>query len=161
MKRVGLLVEAWPAVRRRRPDARLVLLRPSDPAMAADLAARPGVELVDERAPDRLAPLYGGAWVSALPSLGESFGLVLVEALACGTPVVGTRHAAIPEVVDRPEIGRLFAPDDHPEGLVRALLEAFELAEDPETAVACRARAEDFSRERLAGRFEALLQALA
>ena len=91
--------------------------------------------------------MYRRAWVSALPSVGDSFGLVLAEALACGTPVVGSRHGALPELVDRPEIGRLFSSDD-PHAVAEALLEGLELAEDPATPAACRARAQDFSRER-------------
>lgn len=39
---------------------------------------------------------------------GRAFRLVLVEALACGTPVVGRRSSAIPEVLDRAEAGVLF-----------------------------------------------------
>ncbi|MDX6699268.1 MAG: hypothetical protein QOE65_2665 [Solirubrobacteraceae bacterium] len=147
MKRVGLLVEAWPRVLRERPDARLVLLRPRDPAVATALEAR-GIQLVDAVQDARaMAARYREAWVSALPSHGDSFGLVLAEALACGTPAVGSRHGAIPELVDRPEVGRLFGPDT-PEAVARAILEGLDLAEDPATAPACRARAEEFSPER-------------
>ena len=65
---------------------------------------------LDDRA--RLARAYGEAWVAALPARDETFGLVLAEALACGTPVVGYDHAAIPEVIDQAGIGGLF---DSPE----------------------------------------------
>jgi len=159
MKRVGLLVEAWPLVRRERPDARLVLLRPRDDALAAELEAHEGVELMPNEG-DRLPGAYARAWCSALPSQGESFGLVLAESLACGTPAVGTRHSAITEVLDRPEVGRLFEPDDHPDGLARALLDGLSLSEQPGTAAACRERAQDFSRDRCVERFEALFAEL-
>ena len=72
--------------------------------------------------PSRVASVYREAWVSVLPSVGEALGLVLVEALACGTPVVGSRLDGIPEVIDRNEIGRLFDGDD-PAALATALLE--------------------------------------
>ena len=139
--RVALLVEAFRIVRRDRPDARLVISAP------ADLATGEGVEVrrLDDTA--ALAAAYGEAWVCALPSRGEAFGLALAEALACGTPVVGADDGALPELIDRPEIGRLFAGED-PESLAASLLETLELARDPATPAACRARAEDFSLQR-------------
>jgi phosphatidylinositol alpha-mannosyltransferase len=148
-KRVGLLVEAFALVRRERPGARLVLNRPADPGA---LPPAPGVAYADLDDRAALAEAYGTAWVSALPSIGEAFGLVLAEALACGTPCVGSDDGGIPEILDRPEIGRLFA-GDAPRGLALALLEALELAEDPATAAACRARAEDFSTDRCTERY--------
>jgi glycosyltransferase involved in cell wall biosynthesis len=148
-KRVPLLIDAFRRVRRERPTARLLLqshpsLRPGE-----------GVELIDPQDRAELARVYSSAWVSALPSWGEAFGLVLVEALACGTPVVGSNLGAIPEVVDRDTIGRLFSGDD-PAAVATALLEALELASDPSTRDACRTRAADFSTEAMGAAYEAL-----
>lgn len=141
-KRVGLLVEAFAGVRRERPDARLLLGSPGPGGTLPE-----GVELRDLDGTATLAAANREAWVAALPSWGEAFGLVLIEALACGTPVVGADGGAIPEVLgDDRTIGRLFAGDD-PGPLTRALLEALELSADPGTAAACRARAQDFSWE--------------
>ena len=131
-----------------------MLARPNDDALAGRLVAVEGVSLADTSDVAVLAN-YRSAWAVALPSFGEAFGLVLAEALACGTPVVGTDHGAIPEIVDRPEIGRLFARDDA-RGLAGALREALELARDRGTAEACRARAGDFSAERTTAAYEAL-----
>jgi glycosyltransferase involved in cell wall biosynthesis len=160
MKRAPLLVDAFERVRRERPGARLVLDRPRDPALAASLA-RDGVELVGPLAGgDDLAGWYRRAWVTALPSLGEAFGLVLAESLACGTPVVGSRAGGIPEVLGGDErVGRLFAGDD-PEPLARALVEGLDLAAEPATAAACRARAGALSVERTADAYEALYREL-
>jgi glycosyltransferase involved in cell wall biosynthesis len=47
---------------------------------------------------DQLAGLLGGADVVAYPSLGEGFGLPVLEAMACGAPVLTTRRLALPEV---------------------------------------------------------------
>ena len=96
---------------------------------------------LDDRA--ALSRAYATAWVTVLPSRDEAFGLVLAESLACGTPVVGSNDGGIPEIVDRPEIGRLFDGDE-PAGLARALLEVLELAGDPGTIAACRERAGEF-----------------
>jgi phosphatidylinositol alpha-mannosyltransferase len=158
-KRVGLLIEAFELVRRRRRDARLILDTPRGSAPRPPGLDRPGIELrdLDDRA--RLAATYREAWVSALPSIHEALGLVLVEALACGTPVVGTNHLGIPEVIDRDEIGRLF-DGDAPAALAEALLEALDLARDPRTPEACRRRAEDFSKERMVGAYEDLYREL-
>jgi glycosyltransferase involved in cell wall biosynthesis len=161
-KNVGLLVEAFTAVRQQRRGARLVLSRPRDLDAArragVDLEA-PGVQWADLDDRSELARAYGEAWVAVLPSVDEAFGLVLVEALACGTPVVGYGAAAIPELIDRPEIGRLFDRLDA-SSLARALLEAIELAEDPETVSRCRARAEEFSTDRCVERYLALYNEL-
>jgi phosphatidylinositol alpha-mannosyltransferase len=152
-KGAALLVRAFAGVRRERPDARLLLMRPAEPAAAARLEEVPGVGLVDfvER-PEDLAPVYSGAWVTALPSTGEAFGMVLVESMACGTPVVGTDDSAIPEIVASEDHGFLF-PREDAAGLESALLRALELAESPGTPEACRARAAEFSTGRMTERY--------
>ena len=148
-------------MRRRRPDARLVLSR----VRGAPLAGRvpDGVEERDLDDRGALAAANREAWVAALPSVGEAFGLVLAEALACGTPVVGTRAGAIPEVVDRPGIGVLVpdeGPDGDPAALARALEEALDLANDPATAGRCRARALELSTDRCAAAYADLYDEL-
>ena len=146
-KRVGLLVEAFRQARGTRRDARLLLVRPRDPATERALAGEEGIEIV-EQTPAAPAELFHRGWVSALAAYNEAFGLVLVESLACGTPVVAMADGGVPEIVDRPEIGALF--DGSGQDLARALLETLELAEDPGTADRCRARAADFTTQRTA-----------
>src|SRR4051794_11390844 len=155
-KRVPLLVEAFALVRRERPSARLLLDRPRDPAVAMRAVGdTPGVELVDLDDRIALRNAYRRTWVSALPSFGEAFGLVLAEAMGCGTPVVCAREGGMPEIVDSPAVGRIF-DEAAPAAVARALLEALELAEDPATAAACRARAEHFSRARCVEAYRSL-----
>ena len=162
-KRVPLLIAAFARVRRERPDARLVLNDPHDPKVVAQVGAdTEGIELRDVDDRDALVDAYREAWVSALPSFAEAFGLVLVEAMACGTPVVATDGFAFGEIVDRGTVGRLF-DDTGPEpekDLAPALLEALELATDAATGAACRDRAQDFSNETCADAYAALYSEL-
>jgi glycosyltransferase involved in cell wall biosynthesis len=68
---------------------------------------------------DALLPgLYAGAEAFALPSRYEGFGLPVLEAMACGTPVVSSRASSLPEVVD--DAGMQVDPEDT-EGLAAAL----------------------------------------
>jgi glycosyltransferase involved in cell wall biosynthesis len=160
-KRVGLLAAAFSEVRRSRPDAELLLVKPGDPGAVARYGLdADGITLLDPvDSPVELAPVYRRAWVTALTAYREAFGLVLVESLACGTPVVGTRDGAVPEVLNGDGVGRLFDGDD-PKVVARALLEGLELASDPGTVAVCRARAEEFSTARCACEYEALYREL-
>jgi phosphatidyl-myo-inositol alpha-mannosyltransferase len=157
MKRVDVLVAAFHRLRRDFADAELVLISPSDPRLAERVqASGPGIRFVRPvQEPEDVARLYSRAWVSVLASRGESFGLVLAEALACGTPVVGSNHGALPELVDRETIGRLFEVDDE-KSLAAALREALTLAPRPETRAECRRRVEHFSVERAVDAYERL-----
>ncbi len=157
-KRVPLVLEAFAMVRRERPDARLVLSRPRDPRLVEQLS-QPGVELADLDDRQVLAEAYGRAWVSVLASIGEAFGLVLLEALATGTPVVGSAVGGIVEIIDSPDVGRTFAGED-PVVLAQALLEALELAQAPGTRQACRTRAEAYSVDRTTEGYVALYEEL-
>jgi len=143
-KRVALLVEAFALVRQELPDARLVLSRPK---REVQLPEAPGVEVRDLDGRDALVAANREAWVAALPSIGEAFGLVLAEALACGTAVVAADREALPEVAGDPATGRLFSGED-PRAVAGALLEALELARDPATAAACRQRAQRWGADR-------------
>lgn len=60
---------------------------------------------------DRLRRLYNAANVSLVPSRGEAFGLVVIEANACGAPVIGTNDGGITGILT-PETGVLINPED-------------------------------------------------
>ncbi len=57
-----------------------------------------------------LAELYRRALALLVPSLNEGFGLPVLEAMACGCPVLASRAGALPEVVG--DAGLLLPPDD-------------------------------------------------
>lgn len=160
-KRVDVLRAAFRRLRREIPTARLVLIRPGGNQSAASAGpADDGVEIVDTLGrDDALLDHYSSAWVTVLPAAAEAFGLVLLESLACGTPVIGADDGAVPEVLEGCDAARLFALDDE-EDLARALLEGLELAESPDVAGRARSHAERFSADACARAYEALYREL-
>jgi glycosyltransferase involved in cell wall biosynthesis len=69
--------------------------------------------------PDEDLPaLYSAAQMFVFPSHYEGFGLPVLEAMACGTPVISSRASSLPEVVG--DAGFLVEPDD-PEQLAAAM----------------------------------------
>lgn len=157
-KRGDLLVGAFAALRERRPDARLRIVRTPDPLMSPHRLDLPdGAEWVEADTTGDLAREYARGWVSALTSVDEPFGLVLVESLAAGTPVVATDSGACPEILTEPSHGRLFGVDDDV-ALVDALDAALARPPSEEDAAACRARAGQFDWARIAERYEGVYE---
>jgi glycosyltransferase involved in cell wall biosynthesis len=113
-----------------------------------------GVELLLDADREHRLELLGRAEALLNPICWpEPFGLVMAEALACGTPVVGSPHGAAPEIVDDGVTGFLRETDDE---LVEALGHAGEIDRE-----ACRlAAVERFSIERMARDHELLYQHL-
>ncbi|GGF14162.1 glycosyl transferase [Subtercola lobariae] len=67
-------------------------------AVSEARAAGSDVRLLGYLPLEHLRALLGGAVVTAYPSLGEGFGLPVLEAMACGSPVLTTRRLSLPEV---------------------------------------------------------------
>ncbi len=88
------LFEAFAAVRRERPELRLVLTG----AGHEGLALPDGVSSRGHVSLDDLVVLYRTATALVYPSLYEGFGIPCVEAMACGCPVAASNVASIPEV---------------------------------------------------------------
>jgi glycosyltransferase involved in cell wall biosynthesis len=84
---------------------------------------------------DELLEQFARAGVFVLPTLADTMGWVIVEAMAAGLPVIATKIAAIPEILG--DAGILIAPND-PSELARAL---HELASDPVSRAALGERA--------------------
>jgi glycosyltransferase involved in cell wall biosynthesis len=152
-KNVELLAAAFGRVAAAVPDAELVLAGRIRPGYRPALPhAR--VRLIGPLAADELPLFYGAAAVLASPSLYEGFGLTLLEAMACGCPVVALGRSAVPEVVgdaavllDEASEDALavaltrvlaepaFAADLRARGLVRARRFSWELAAEATEAV--------------------------
>ncbi len=164
-KGLGPLLEAFALVA---PEKRAELRLVGEDWGGADLvrrlaAARGVAERVVLRGPLSRAALleeYAAADLLVLPSLFEPFGIVLLEAMAAGLPVVASRVGGVPEVVEEDRTALLVPPGD-PLALARALervLDEAELARD--LGRRGRLRVEAFSWERLAPRWVALFEEL-
>ena len=98
----------------------------------------------------RLAQEYNRANVFCLPSLQEGFGIVFLEAMAAGKPIVAVRAAAVPEVVRN----GILAEPDNAESLAAGIVRLYR---DPDLcrslASAGRADVENFDVHRVAARF--------
>jgi alpha-maltose-1-phosphate synthase len=122
--------------------------------LAAEVAGRPSVRWIHAMVPrDDVVQLYSHAACFVCPSVYEPFGIINLEAMACGTPVVASAVGGIPEVVADGETGLLVPPGDP--GILAAALGR--LLADPgrgaKLGSAGRRRVEDrFSWERIAER---------
>ena len=116
--------------------------------------ARKAIEIKGVGLQAALPMLYREASITVLPSLDEPFGMVMLESLASGTPVVGTRSGAIPEIINDPDIGVLFDYSDGVQGLCEAMLQGIELAKDPGTPLRCRTFAEQYSWKAVGPKYE-------
>lgn len=82
--------------------------------LAENLGIAPDVDFLGALEGDRLIEEYQSASVTVLPSLtnAESFGMTLIESMACGTPVVGSAIGGIPYVIEDDVTGLLVPPGD-------------------------------------------------
>jgi len=81
-------------------------------ALAEELGIVSDVEFCGRLGGEKLVSAYQSADVLIMPSRQESFGMVLIEAMACGIPVVASAVEGIPDVVDDGEVGFLVEPED-------------------------------------------------
>jgi len=112
---------------------------------------RPGVRWVGEAGHDRKCALLGGACATLFPiEWEEPFGLVMIESMLCGTPVLSFARGSAPELVDPGVTGWLVADVDEMAWRLRRLA----TGEQRFDRLACRARAEHrFSVARMVDRY--------
>ena len=159
------LLAAWPAIRARVADAQLVLAGGGDDvlrmkAAAADESFGGSVHVLGFVPDDDLELLYRRAAIFALPSSGEGFGLVYLEAMARGLPCVALRESAAADIVADGETGCL-VPARQPDALAGVLTSLLR-DRDRRAAMGASARARvaaEFSRTRFEQRAIAALAA--
>jgi phosphatidylinositol alpha-1,6-mannosyltransferase len=109
------LLAAWPRVLARMPDARLVLAGDGDdvPRLKALARGLDGSVVFTGFVPDADLPaLYDAAALFAMPSRGEGFGLVYLEAMSRGLACIGSVHDAAGEIIQDGVTGFLVNQDD-------------------------------------------------
>jgi glycosyltransferase involved in cell wall biosynthesis len=101
-KRIDVLLEAFAGARKTIPGLRLVRvggpLTPEQACLATRLGVADHIVQMPPLDREQLAEQYRHATLVLLPSDREGFGLPLVEAMACGTPVVASRIPALTEI---------------------------------------------------------------
>jgi phosphatidylinositol alpha-mannosyltransferase len=150
-KGLPILLRAFEALRAAGVEARLTVAGATEQEVEPYLLDREGVDVRGRVSEDEKWRLLHGADVVCAPSLGgESFGMVLTEAFAAGTPVVASDIAGYRDVA-RDGVDGVLVPPGDPAALGEAL---HDLAIDPERRVRmgdrARERAERFAWEHVA-----------
>lgn len=173
-KGVETLVEAFARIRGLHPEAVLLMagfstgtgpnqaeLLPHLTKVAAELGCDQHVKFLGHVPYDELPQYYAACDVFAAPSLYEPFGMIYLEAMACGKPTIGCRSGGVPEIIRDGETGILVPPgEDVP---LAAALDG--LLSDPQRrarlgAAAREAVVAEFSLPVIAGRMEDHYRAL-
>jgi glycosyltransferase involved in cell wall biosynthesis len=117
LKRHAWIIESLAELRIRFPSIRLAIVGAGElggelAALAGRLGLADHVRLVGSIDQAELAWWYSAAHVSVLASEREGWPNVLLESMACGTPVVAAQVGGVPEIVGSPDLGLLFDPSD-------------------------------------------------
>lgn len=122
IKNIAGLLVAFKYLAERNSDFQLVLVGGRDNLFVEEGSAKilaagqkwtKRVRFINEISDRDLVAMYNGAELFVLPSFGEGFGIPVLEAMACGTPVLSSNATSLPEVVGR--AGWLFDPTNQDE----------------------------------------------
>ena len=119
-KNLGLLLHAWKNVIRKEPSSQLRIVGSGQEysrwsGLARRLSLGDSVFFLGDRTREQLAEEYKNCDLFCLPSRQEGFGIVFLEAMVAGKPIIATTAGAIPEVVHPNEHGILINPDSESE----------------------------------------------
>jgi len=158
-KGIDVLLKAMRQIIEQRPEVRLVLVGGSFyrhkrlqeerlRSLAKELGLENHIEFVGEKSPHDVAELMRRSALLVLPSRAESFGAVLVEAIACGTPVVATQCGG-PEDIVNDKVGVL-VPKEDVDALASGMLHVLTHRDHYSSALLRSYALENFSWERIA-----------
>lgn len=127
-KGVDLLIDAWQKAKLTGKKLQII----GDGPMRAGLEARTksdrSIEWLGWKQEKEVRQLVAGCKFLVISSRCYELGpIVLLEAMACATPVIGPRHAAFPEVVEGGRLGMLYTPND-PEALAQTLVQSAQMS---------------------------------
>lgn len=164
-KGIRYLLDAMRDILKEVPDCRLVLIGegPEESVLkkhAEDLGVSDETAFIGFQPQDEIVEWMQKARVLILPSLEEGMGVVLLEAMACGTPVVGSRIGGIQDVVT-PDVGAL-VPAADPQALAEAVRRILaEPAKWDEMSLAARERvANQYDWDQIGSQFVELYRSL-
>jgi glycosyltransferase involved in cell wall biosynthesis len=154
-KKVALLVEAFSAM----PHRRLIVIGDGPEQNKVKRAAGPNVTLLGHQPRNALRDWLQRARAFVFAA-EEDFGITLVEAQACGTPVIAYGRGGAREIVSGPDADRptgiLFAAQSAP--AIQQAVDEFEQLEHRITPQHCRQNAERFHPEQFRSQFRALVE---
>lgn len=130
-------------------------------SLAKDLGISSRVHFTGRVDRKQTAALFAGCKLLVVPSRHEPFGIVNLEAMACGKAVVATRVGGVPEVVRHGETGWLVPPEE-PAALAAAIAQLLENRSQCEQfSLRAREVAKSYDWSRLADRYEEIYRSVA
>jgi glycosyltransferase involved in cell wall biosynthesis len=130
------VIKALPAILRERPELRYLIVGDGDDAarlkqMALDCGVSDSVIFAGHVPREELCRHYLLADIFVMPSTGEGFGIVFLESLASGRPVIAAHSTASPEAIDGGRLGELVTPG-RPEEIAEAVSRILDKTKRPE-----------------------------
>jgi glycosyltransferase involved in cell wall biosynthesis len=158
-KGTDIALEAYRLAARRVPGLRLVAFGGGHPSPGVDVPA--GMEFTRLPPQEEIPRIYARCDAWLFSSRSEGFGLPILEAMACGTPVIGTPAGAAPELIGQG--GGLLVPIDDPGAMADAIVKVVGLSQAGWRAMsdAALATARRNTWESSIDKFEAALEAAA
>lgn len=118
------LIQAWPLIKNKFPTAKLKIagagpLEPELIKMSLELGVQPMVEFCGSI--DNIVQFYSALDLLVVPSLSESFGITILEAMSCSIPVIASDVGGVSEIIKH-EWNGLLVPSGDPTAIAQSIL---------------------------------------